>query len=88
MAKKKTAPVEEQFVDPNEIVESPAEVIESEESVIEAPNHQALNVKEDLKETLEKFPYIDCVWLNENGDWLFCDRPGFTAYSREQILNG
>lgn len=42
----------------------------------------------DLQKTLEKYPHIDCVWMDENGTWFFAEKPGFTAYSREQILNG
>ena len=42
----------------------------------------------ELKATLEKYEHIDCVWMDENGTWFFAEKPGFTAYSREQILNG
>lgn len=42
----------------------------------------------DLHSTLEKYPHINCVWMDEQGNWFFCEKPGFTAYSREEILNG
>jgi hypothetical protein len=49
---------------------------------------QSTAINPELKSTLEKYPHIDCVWMNEDGTWFFADKPGFTAYSREQILNG
>lgn len=42
----------------------------------------------DLVATLEKYPHIDCVFINENGEWHFAEKAGFTAVTREQILNG
>lgn len=45
-------------------------------------------IKPELKATLIKYPHIDCVWMNEEGTWYFAEKPGFTAFSREDILNG
>lgn len=62
---------------------------------IEVPNPEYVapekggKFSEDLKGTLEKHPHINCVWINEAGDtWHYNARPGFTAYSREEILKG
>lgn len=90
--------------DPNEIMEGDAVEVQPEVQTEDEPKVQPedepkveekvndvvshLKVNEELRYTLEKYPHIDCVWVDENGNWLFCERPGFTAYSREQILNG
>jgi hypothetical protein len=58
---------------------------ETEKTVL---NTVPAEINEELKATLEKYPHIDCVWMNEQGNWYFSDKPGFTAYSREEILNG
>jgi hypothetical protein len=42
----------------------------------------------ELKATLVKYPHINCVWMDESGTWFFAEKPGFTPYDREQILNG
>lgn len=42
----------------------------------------------DLVTTLETHKHILNVWINEAGEWYFTNKPGFTSYSREEILNG
>lgn len=56
--------------------------------VDEVVSVETKQINEELKSTLEKYPHIDCIWMNEAGNWHFSDKPGFTAYSREEILNG
>ena len=53
---------------------------------VEQPEATVFNP--ELVETVKANPHILNVWVNEAGDWYFCDRPGFTSYSREDILNG
>lgn len=43
---------------------------------------------EELVKTLQEHSHINCAWVNEEGVWFFAEKPGFTAYSREEILNG
>lgn len=78
MAKKKQA-AEDHIVDANEM-------INDDLPFIDTPELPSIN--EELKATLVKYPHIDCVYMNEQGDWHFAAKPGFTAFSREQILNG
>lgn len=55
------------------------EVVKGESSV---------QFSEELKATLEKYPHIDCVYVDDKGNWHFAAKPGYTAYDREAILNG
>ena len=43
---------------------------------------------DELKATLVKYPHIDCVYVDEEGNWHLAAKPGYTAHSRESILNG
>jgi hypothetical protein len=52
------------------------------------PFYDVPPVADELKSTLEKNPHILCVWMNEEGTWHFCEKPGFKAYSRTDIFNG
>ena len=54
----------------------------------ELPFSDTPAIDPELKATLEKYPHINCVWMNESGTWFFAEKPGFTPYDREQILNG
>jgi hypothetical protein len=45
-------------------------------------------ISDELKTTLIKYPHINCVWMDDDGNWFFAEKPGFTPHSREQILNG
>lgn len=73
---------------------SPAEVIddlpfiEDGEDAPLAPPRSQTGINPELVATLEKCPHINCVWMDEEGNWFFAEKPGFTAYSRERILNG
>jgi hypothetical protein len=42
----------------------------------------------ELVATLVKYPHINCVYMDKEGNWHFAEKPGFTAISREDILNG
>lgn len=60
---------------------------------IDIPNPEYVSLKQgvfkpELVATLQEHLHILNVWVNENGDWHFRDTPGFTSYSREEILNG
>lgn len=57
---------------------------------IESENVQPATPKfsEELVATLVKYPHIDSVYIDEEGNWHFAAKPGFTAISREDILNG
>lgn len=46
------------------------------------PNH------EQLKAVLNAQPHVHTIHVNEAGEWFFMEKPGFTAYTREDILNG
>lgn len=59
-----------------------AEVTQDEVSV------PAVSFNDELKATLVKYPHIDCVYVDEEGNWHLAAKPGYTAYSRESILNG
>ena len=48
----------------------------------EIPNH------EQLKAVLNQFPHVHTIHVNESGEWYFNEKPGFTPYTREEILNG
>lgn len=43
---------------------------------------------EALVATIKEHKHINCAWVSENGEWHFAEKPGFTAYSREDIING
>ncbi len=53
-----------------------------EKSIIDFPN------KEHLVAVLEQYPHVHTVFVNEEGEYFFQERPGYTAYTREDILNG
>jgi hypothetical protein len=61
---------------------------------IQIPNPEYVKPAEKSKfpaalvETIKEHNHINCAWVNDNGEWYFADRPGFTAYSREEIING
>jgi len=60
---------------------------------IEISNHEykapgKVSFPEALVKTLKEHAHINCAWVNEDGVWFFAEKPGFTAYSREEILNG
>lgn len=90
--------VEEQVQEVTETaVEEQAEESVSEEQVQEQMNLDelpegmkpgAFRFPEDLVATLEKYPHIHSVWMNESGEWHFAEKPGYTAIAREEILNG
>lgn len=54
---------------------------------IEQPSAPSKYSKE-LVATLNKYPHIDCVYVDEEGNWHFAQKPGLFAISREEILNG
>lgn len=53
---------------------------------IEKPSAPKYN--KELLATLRKYPHIDCVYIDEEGNWHFAQKPGLAAVSREDILNG
>lgn len=57
----------------------------TQEEVVEKA---AVSFSDELKATLVKYPHIDCVYVDEEGNWHLAAKPGYTAYSRESILNG
>lgn len=60
------------------------------QSVIEPIENDSVSPKynEELVATLVKYPHIDCVYIDEQGNWHFAQKPGLAAVSREDILNG
>jgi hypothetical protein len=48
----------------------------------EIPNH------EQLKAVLNAQPHVLVIHVNDAGEWFFMEKPGFTPYTREDILNG
>jgi acetylornithine deacetylase/succinyl-diaminopimelate desuccinylase-like protein len=46
------------------------------------PNH------ESLKAVLLNHKHVDVVYLNDEGEWHFNKKEGFTPFTREDILNG
>ena len=55
---------------------------ETVEPIVELSNKQA------LQDVLIGNPHVHVIHVNEEGEWHFMPRPGFTAYERDEILNG
>lgn len=51
-------------------------------------NNPSIPYNEELVATLKKYPHIHCVFIDEEGNWHFAEKPGFSPVSREDILNG
>lgn len=64
------------------------EEIEIPNPEYDAAPKESLKFSDHLRGTLEKHPHINCVWVNEKGDWHYSAKAGFRPYSREEILNG
>ena len=43
-------------------------------------------MNEKLIAHLKSKPSIKVVYMNDNGEWLFHTRPGYTEFKREDIL--
>lgn len=62
-----------------------------EEIEIPNPAYKApgkVKFPEALVATLKEHSHIQNAWVNEEGVWFFAEKPGFTSFSREEILNG
>jgi hypothetical protein len=53
----------------------------------ENANIQFPNI-EELKGVLAKHPHVHTLHIDAKGNYHFQHRPGFEAYTREDILNG
>ncbi len=73
-----------------EVVESVVnvEVKESKKSKPEKVKAVVCPNIEAVASVLVQYPHVHTVHVNEEGEWSFMPRPAFTAYTREEILNG
>lgn len=85
------------FTDPNQLSAADdldlifkEEVVEQAEEQVQEQAEEAKQIafNEELVSTLEKYPHIHSVWINESGEWHFAEKPGYNAFAREEILNG
>jgi hypothetical protein len=65
-----------------------ASSVELDAEFVKNNEQPSIKYNEELVATLKKYPHIDCVYINEEGNWHFAEKPGFSPVSREEILNG
>lgn len=61
-----------------EVKEKPK--VSEELEVKSIPNH------ENVKAVMVQYPHVHTIHVNAEGEWHFMEKPGFTAYTREDIL--
>ena len=62
--------------------------LDAELSPVENNEHPSNVYNKELVATLKKYPHINCVFVDDEGNWHFAEKPGFYPVSREEILNG
>jgi uncharacterized protein YhfF len=77
----------EHVVDTTDIQNDPNLVVGAEE-IIADPSGASIPNIDVLKVIVTQYDYLTDIWVNDAGEWLFCERPGFVSYTRDEILNG
>jgi hypothetical protein len=62
--------------------------LDAELAPVENNEHPSNVYNKELVATLKKYPHIHCVFVDDEGNWHFAEKPGFYPVSREDILNG